>query len=69
MALPAEFANRRSHHALGLTRAVALGVVVEVDARVVRGRQALGRLLGGFELVSVGEGHPTAKGQDAHFES
>ena len=36
---------------------------------VVRGGQALGRLVGGLDLIGVGEGHPAAKGQHADLES
>ena len=69
VALPTQFAKGLAHDALGFAGGVGLGVVEEVDARLLGGAETLGRLLGGLDLVGVGEGHPTAEGQKAHLES
>ena len=67
--LPAQLPERVTHDALGLTGGVRLGVVEEVDARVLGGAETLGRLVGRFDLIGVGERDPTAEGEQAHLET
>src|SRR6185437_11929892 len=65
LTVPAELFDRRAHDLFGLAARVHLGVVEEVDARVMRDAQALEREI----VVELrAEGHPRAEGQQADLE-
>lgn len=64
--LPAKVLDRLAHNHLGLSRAVVLGIVEEVDAQVVRLLHAGKRLLVG-RVPAVG--HPAAEADGGDVEA